>query len=191
MNIGVRVSLSILVSSVCMPSSGIAGSYSQYLCGIGYRAPFRFQISRCSKSLRASPPYPRIRNPQIGRLTVLKISPYKVFFSTNCRLSSPLLSSPLIFCYQWPVKHHCSIGICKGTDCSVGLFLFARGGWFEHGASNLKEGGRGCGEGGVTSKPRCIGSRAHVCRDLRLCFLFSYAANILSFVSRTGLPCRR
>ena len=26
MNIGVRVSLSILVSSVCMPSSGIAGS---------------------------------------------------------------------------------------------------------------------------------------------------------------------
>ena len=27
MNIGVQVSLSILVSSVCMPSSGIAGSY--------------------------------------------------------------------------------------------------------------------------------------------------------------------
>ena len=27
MNIGLRVSLSILVSSVCMPSSGIAGSY--------------------------------------------------------------------------------------------------------------------------------------------------------------------
>ena len=29
MNIGVHVSLSILVSSVCMPSSGIAGSYGQ------------------------------------------------------------------------------------------------------------------------------------------------------------------
>ena len=28
MNIGVHVSLSILVSSVCMPSSGIAGSYA-------------------------------------------------------------------------------------------------------------------------------------------------------------------
>ena len=28
MNIGVHVSLSLLVSSVCMPSSGIAGSYS-------------------------------------------------------------------------------------------------------------------------------------------------------------------
>ena len=27
MNIGVHMSLSILVSSVCMPSSGIAGSY--------------------------------------------------------------------------------------------------------------------------------------------------------------------
>uniref|UniRef100_A0A8C6FG65 Uncharacterized protein n=1 Tax=Moschus moschiferus TaxID=68415 RepID=A0A8C6FG65_MOSMO len=27
MNMGVHVSLSILVSSVCMPSSGIAGSY--------------------------------------------------------------------------------------------------------------------------------------------------------------------
>ena len=27
MNIGVHVSLSVLVSSVCMPSSGIAGSY--------------------------------------------------------------------------------------------------------------------------------------------------------------------
>ena len=28
MNIGVHVSLSILVSSVCQPSSGIAGSYT-------------------------------------------------------------------------------------------------------------------------------------------------------------------
>ena len=27
MNIGIHVSLSILVSSVCMPSSGVAGSY--------------------------------------------------------------------------------------------------------------------------------------------------------------------
>ena len=31
MNIGVHVSLSILVSSVCMPSSGIAGSYDSFL----------------------------------------------------------------------------------------------------------------------------------------------------------------
>ena len=31
-NIGVRVCLSILVSSVCMPSSGIAGSYSSSIC---------------------------------------------------------------------------------------------------------------------------------------------------------------
>ena len=31
MNIGVHVSLSILVSSVCMPSSGIAGSYGNFL----------------------------------------------------------------------------------------------------------------------------------------------------------------
>ena len=30
MNIGVHVSLSILVSSMCMPSSGIAGSYFQF-----------------------------------------------------------------------------------------------------------------------------------------------------------------
>ena len=30
-NIGVHVSLSILVSSVCMPSSGIAGSYGSYI----------------------------------------------------------------------------------------------------------------------------------------------------------------
>ena len=29
MNIGVHVSLSVLISSVCMPSSGIAGSYGQ------------------------------------------------------------------------------------------------------------------------------------------------------------------
>ena len=38
MNIGVHVSLSILVSSVCMPSSGIAGSYgnsiSSFLSGL-------------------------------------------------------------------------------------------------------------------------------------------------------------
>ena len=32
MNIGVHVSLSILVSSVCMPSSGIAGSYGSFIC---------------------------------------------------------------------------------------------------------------------------------------------------------------
>ena len=32
MNIGVHVSLSILVSSVCMPSSGIAGSYGSSVC---------------------------------------------------------------------------------------------------------------------------------------------------------------
>ena len=31
MNIGVHVSLSILVSSVCMPSSGIAGSYGGFI----------------------------------------------------------------------------------------------------------------------------------------------------------------
>ena len=31
MNIGVHVSLSILVSSVCMPRSGIAGSYDSFL----------------------------------------------------------------------------------------------------------------------------------------------------------------
>ena len=44
MNIGVHVSLSILVSSVCMPSSGIAGSYGSsissflrnLLCGLFY-----------------------------------------------------------------------------------------------------------------------------------------------------------
>ena len=32
MNIGVHVSLSILVSSVCMPSRGIAGSYGRSIC---------------------------------------------------------------------------------------------------------------------------------------------------------------
>ena len=32
MNLGVHVSLSILVTSVCMPSSGIAGSYGSYIC---------------------------------------------------------------------------------------------------------------------------------------------------------------
>ena len=31
MNIGVHVSLSILVFLVCMPSSGIAGSYGSYI----------------------------------------------------------------------------------------------------------------------------------------------------------------
>ena len=32
MNIGVHVSLSVLVSSVCMPNSGIAGSYGSSIC---------------------------------------------------------------------------------------------------------------------------------------------------------------
>ena len=31
MNFGVHVSLSILISSVCMPSSGIAGSYGRFI----------------------------------------------------------------------------------------------------------------------------------------------------------------
>ena len=31
MNIGVHVSLSVLLSSVCMPSSGIAGSYGSFI----------------------------------------------------------------------------------------------------------------------------------------------------------------
>ena len=34
MNIGVHVSLSILVSSVCMPSSGIAGSYGSSISSV-------------------------------------------------------------------------------------------------------------------------------------------------------------
>ena len=34
MNIGVHMSLSILVSSVCMPSSGIAGSYGSYISSV-------------------------------------------------------------------------------------------------------------------------------------------------------------
>ena len=32
MNIGVHVSLSILVSSVCMPSNGTVGSYGSSIC---------------------------------------------------------------------------------------------------------------------------------------------------------------
>ena len=32
MNIGIHMSLSILVSSVCMPSNGIAGSYGSSIC---------------------------------------------------------------------------------------------------------------------------------------------------------------
>ena len=34
MDIGVHMSLSILVSSVCMPSSGIAGSYGSYISSV-------------------------------------------------------------------------------------------------------------------------------------------------------------
>ena len=34
MDIGVPMSLSILVSSVCMPSSGIAGSYGSYISSV-------------------------------------------------------------------------------------------------------------------------------------------------------------
>ena len=34
MNIGIHVSLSILVSSVCMPSSGIAGSYGSSISAL-------------------------------------------------------------------------------------------------------------------------------------------------------------
>ena len=39
MNIGVHVSLSILVSSVCMPSSGIAGSYGSSISSFFKESP--------------------------------------------------------------------------------------------------------------------------------------------------------
>ena len=39
MNIGVHVSLSDLVSSVCMPRSGIAGSYSRSISGFFKESP--------------------------------------------------------------------------------------------------------------------------------------------------------
>ena len=54
MNIGVHVSLSILVSSVCMPSSGIARSYdssfSSFLCGTGIALAMRSVLSQIEES---------------------------------------------------------------------------------------------------------------------------------------------
>ena len=41
MNIGVHVSLSILVSLVCMPSSGIAGSYGSSISSFFKESPHR------------------------------------------------------------------------------------------------------------------------------------------------------
>ena len=41
MNIGVHVSLSILVSSVCMPSSGMAGSYGSSISNFLENLPLR------------------------------------------------------------------------------------------------------------------------------------------------------
>ena len=39
MNIGVHVSLSVLVSSVCMPSSGIAESYGSSISSFSHCSP--------------------------------------------------------------------------------------------------------------------------------------------------------
>ena len=54
MNIGVHMSLSILVSSVCIPSSGIAGSYdssvSSFLCGAGIALAMRSVLSQIEES---------------------------------------------------------------------------------------------------------------------------------------------
>ena len=40
MNIGIHMSLSILVSSLCMPSSGIAGSYGSSISSFFKESPY-------------------------------------------------------------------------------------------------------------------------------------------------------
>ena len=46
MNIGVHVSLSVLVSSMCMPSSGIAGLYAPHSCSLAWKIPWMEEPGR-------------------------------------------------------------------------------------------------------------------------------------------------
>ena len=64
-NIGVHVSLSILVSSVCMPSSGIPGSYGSSLSSFlkNLHTVFLEHFRTCS-GISFNPPTSRLRSYQ-------------------------------------------------------------------------------------------------------------------------------
>ena len=83
MNIGVHVSLSDLVSSVCMPRSGIAGSYGS---SVIFQAPLSMEFSRQESLSRLPFPTPGdLPNP--GMEPECPVSPA---FQVNSLFSEPL-----------------------------------------------------------------------------------------------------
>ena len=80
MNIGVPVSLSVLVSSVCMPNCGIAGSYGSYTPSLFVRL---FQLeANYFMILWRFLPYIDMNQPQVNMCPPAILTPYPTSLPT-------------------------------------------------------------------------------------------------------------